>query len=79
MHIEHHPLITEFPDHREAIHALKQANSHFARLAGEYEQVDKTITRAENGEEHLGDLALDDLKKQRLWLKDQLYGMLRAD
>lgn len=77
MHIEHHPLITEFPEHREAIHSLKLENAHFARLATEYEGVDKAVTRAENGEEHLGDLALEDLKRQRLSLKDQIYAMLR--
>lgn len=78
MHIEHHPLIAEFPEHRNAIHILKQENNHFARLAGEYESVDKAVTRAENGEEHLGDLALETLKRERLALKDALYDMLRS-
>lgn len=77
MHIDHHPLISEFPEHRDSIHALKQENAHFARLAGEYEAVDKAVTRAENGDEHLGDIALADLKRQRLSLKDQLGAMLR--
>ncbi len=77
MHIEHHPLISEFPAHRDAIHALKLSDAHFNRLAGEFEKLDKAITRAENGEEHLGDLALEVLKKQRLSLKDQLWDSLQ--
>ncbi|PHV10735.1 YdcH family protein [Chitinimonas sp. BJB300] len=77
MHIDHHPLTSEFPEHREAIHNLKLADAHFCRLAGEFESIDKAVTRAENGDEHLGDLALEVLKKQRLAIKDQLWSMLQ--
>ena len=45
MAIEHHPLIAEFPEQREAIHALKMENSHFQRLMDSYENVDKEIVR----------------------------------
>ena len=77
MHIEHHPLAKEFPELREAIHQLKLNDAHFARLAGEYEDVDKAVVRAENGDEHLGDAALEQLKKQRLQLKETLYRQLQ--
>lgn len=77
MHIEHHPLAKEFPEFREAIHNLKLSDAHFARLAGEYEDVDKAVVRAENGDEHLGDAALEQLKKQRLQLKETLYKQLQ--
>lgn len=77
MHIEHHPLITEFPEKREAIHNLKLSNAHFSRLAQDFEHVDKAVTRIENGEERLDDLSLETMKKQRLALKDELWGMLQ--
>lgn len=77
MHIDHHPLGQEFPEHRDTIHQLKLSDAHFSRLAGEFEQLDKAVTRAENGEEHLGDLALDALKKQRLAIKDALWSLLQ--
>ena len=37
MSIQHHPLVTEFPDHRDTIHTLKQENAHFRKLMEEYE------------------------------------------
>ena len=75
--VEHHPLIREFPEMRERIHDLKQSDQHFARLFEDYEVADKAIVRAENGVDHLGDVELEGLKKQRLSLKDQLYARLR--
>jgi uncharacterized protein YdcH (DUF465 family) len=76
MHIEHHPLIAEFPDRRDAIHTLKLNNHHFARLADEYEQLDKAVTRVENDNEKMDPSALEQLKKQRSALKDSLFFML---
>jgi uncharacterized protein len=48
------------------------------RLAFEYEGIDKAIVRAEQGIEALGDDYLVTLKKERLMLKDMLFGMLRT-
>ncbi|WP_374351538.1 YdcH family protein [Chitinimonas sp.] len=76
MHIEHHPIAGEFPEFRDAIHALKMGNAHFKRLMDDYELVDKAITRVENGEERLDDMALETMKKQRLALKDNIQVML---
>ena len=74
----HHPLINEFPEHKDKIHQLKVHNNHFRRLAFEYEGVDKAIVRAEQGIEALGDSYLETLKKERLALKDILFGMLKT-
>ncbi|WP_018150545.1 YdcH family protein [Leeia oryzae] len=78
MHVEHHPLVSEFPELRDQIHVLKTGNAHFAKLFDEYENVDKAVCRAEDGLEALSDVALEDMKKQRLQLKDKLYGLLTA-
>jgi uncharacterized protein len=77
MHVDHHPLINEFPEHRELIHSLKLSHHHFARLADEYENVDKSVTRIENNSEVASETHLEGLKKQRLTLKDQLYKMIQ--
>jgi len=69
MQIDHHPLATEFPDFKDAIHHLKLNSAHFAKLFDEYDHNDKAITRAENGVEHLGDAALETLKKHVLYKK----------
>ena len=77
MPIEHHPLLEEFPEYKEAIHDLKMNNAHFSRLAHEYEGIDKSIFRAEQGIEIVNDQYLDRIKKERLHLKDLIYSMLR--
>jgi uncharacterized protein YdcH (DUF465 family) len=76
MTVSHHPLLDEFPQLREQLHERKLADRHVARLAEDYENLDKRIVRVENGIEALPDAALEDLKKQRLQLKDQLYALL---
>ncbi|MEM9281955.1 MAG: YdcH family protein [Verrucomicrobiota bacterium] len=76
MTIEHHPLVTEFPEHRNAIHRLKAESNHFRRLMDEYEEADKEIVRMEENIETPEDAVLNQLKKQRLHLKDQIADML---
>jgi uncharacterized protein YdcH (DUF465 family) len=39
--------------------------------------IDKAIVRGEQGIENLGDVYLENLKKERLLLKDFLYKMLQ--
>lgn len=76
MPITHHPLLTEFPEHQTAIHQLKLESAHFRRLMTEYEAVDKEVFRMEEGIETPEDLILNEAKKRRLDLKDQLAAML---
>jgi hypothetical protein len=78
MTIEHHPLVEEFPEYRDTIHNLKMSNAHFRRLSHEYEGIDKSIVRAEQGIEIVNDDYLDSIKKERLHLKDLIYTMLKA-
>ncbi|MBC3885525.1 YdcH family protein [Undibacterium griseum] len=77
MQVDHHPLALEFPEFKDKIHALKLQDAHFAKLFGEYDEADKAINRAENGVEHLADTALENLKKLRINLKDQLFQLLQ--
>lgn len=72
-----HELHVEFPDLAERVHALKASNGHFARLLDQHGELDKRILKAEEGIEAIDDFALEDLKKQRLWLKDELFKMLK--
>jgi uncharacterized protein YdcH (DUF465 family) len=78
MHVEHHPLINEFPELRESIHNLKMSSAHFAKLAEEYEAVDKHICRAESDAEGYDDKHMHELKAERLRLKDEVYKVLAA-
>lgn len=77
MLIENHSLVNEFPELRDEIHDLKMNNHHFARLFSEYHDLDHEVHRIEQGSEVSSDEYLENLKKKRLQLKDELYGMLR--
>ena len=76
MQHEHHDLVHEFPEYREKIHNLKTTNSHFKRLFDDYHILDKEVYRVENDIEPASDTTLEDLKKRRLALKDELFNML---
>jgi uncharacterized protein YdcH (DUF465 family) len=78
MHIDHHPLVHDFPEQRAALPDLRQADPDFARLADEYEALDKRICRVEDGIELLADDALALLKRERVDLKDQVAKRLAA-
>jgi uncharacterized protein YdcH (DUF465 family) len=73
-----HELHEEFPQDRERIHSLKLSNGHFARLADEYHEVNRAIHRVEAEVEPTSDDILEEMKKKRLHLKDEIASMLRA-
>jgi len=75
---EKHDLIHEFPEYRDTIHELKSANAHFARLFDEYHDVEHEVRRIEEGNETTSDDYLEERKKARLDLKDQLFDMLKS-
>ncbi len=77
MSVEPHPLITEFPEYAEKMHALKVENAHYRKLVHEYEGLDISIVRAENQIEIINDDHLEQLKKERLFLKDMIFAMLK--
>ena len=77
MPLSHHPLIEEFAEYKDVIHHLKINNAHFRRLTHEYEGIDKSIFRAEQGIEIVNDDYLNSIKKERLHLKDLIYSMLK--
>lgn len=77
MTIDNHSLNNEFPEHKERIHHLKMNDHHFARLANDYHDVDKEIHNIEQ-DFKTSDEHLENLKKKRLLLKDEIYQLLQA-
>ncbi len=71
-----HELAEEFPDKADAIHALKSANAHFAKLVDEYHEVNRAVHRAETGIEPKEELAEVEMRKTRMRLKDEIAAML---
>lgn len=71
-----HELAEEFPEKTDAIHHLKETDSHFRRLFDEYHDVNREIHRMETGVEPVSDDAERDLRKRRMTLKDEIAGIL---
>ena len=78
MPVENHSLINEFPELREKIHALKVSDAHFHRLLSNYDAVEHEVQKIEKAGVNTSDDYLEELRKKRLKLKDELYAMLKA-
>jgi uncharacterized protein YdcH (DUF465 family) len=76
---EKHDLIHEFPEYKDRIHELKTTNEHFAKLFEEYHEIEHEVRRIEEGIETPSDDYLEERKKKRLYLKDQLFEMLQQN
>jgi uncharacterized protein YdcH (DUF465 family) len=74
---EKHDLVHELPEYRDAIHELKMNNQHFSRLFDEYHDIDHEIHRIETGVTTTSDEYLQERKKTRLQLKDELFQMIK--
>lgn len=69
-------LAAAFPDKVEQMHALKGSNAHFGKLADAYHEVNREIHRVETDVTPASDEVLENLKKQRLMLMDEIATML---
>jgi len=72
-----HELAEAFPDQVERLHELKISNPHFARLFEEYHTLNREIHRAETDLEPVADHVLEDMKKRRLAMLDEVAARLR--
>ncbi|WP_267223603.1 YdcH family protein [Dyella silvae] len=66
-----------FPEYRDLISTLKGEDPHFARLFHLHNELDQEIKNMEMGLQPASDMAIEQLKKEKLHLKDQLYILLR--
>lgn len=66
-------------EYRDVITHMKQhnaANAHFLKIFDKHNDLDKQITKVENGELHMTDTELEVLKKEKLLLKDEAYSLI---
>lgn len=75
---EKHDLIHELPEYRDEIHNLKISNNHFSRLFDKYHEIDHEVHRIETGVETTSDEYLEEKKKERLHLKDELLQIIKS-
>ena len=63
-------------EYREEITALKTQNKHFARIFEKHNELDDKIKAVEENREHMEQLELEKLKKEKLKLKDEAYAII---
>lgn len=78
MHVEHHDLYADFPDMHDAIDVLKASNPYFARTVGQYSRLTGKVEDLEVHDMPVADFTIEDMKKQRVKLKDELYHFMLA-
>ncbi|OQS33837.1 YdcH family protein [Chromobacterium haemolyticum] len=66
-----------FPKYRELISKLKTEDDHFTRLFNKHNDLDQKIKNMEARIEPSADFEIENLKKEKLRLKDELYAILR--
>lgn len=66
-----------FPEYRELISRLKGNDHHFTRLFDKHNELDHEIRNREAGIQPGNQLEIEQLKKEKLALKDQLYSLLK--
>ena len=77
MNIEKHDLVHEFPAHQHTIRHLKMNDRHFAKLFDRYNDLDSDIRKIEESGQPTTDDVLNDMKNERVQLKDDLYCFIR--
>ncbi len=74
---ETHDILHEFPDLEETIRNLRQSDATFASLMEKHDSLDNEIRNLEELNQPIDDLKMEELKKTRALLKDQIYQYLR--
>ncbi|MCA8908144.1 MAG: DUF465 domain-containing protein [Rhodospirillaceae bacterium] len=73
-----HDLASELPEYQDTIRKLAQDDAVFRDLLSSYNSLDVAIQDIELSGTPVADPTAEDLKKQRLWLKDRLFNRLAA-
>lgn len=74
-----HQLGDEFPGQASVIERLSKDNYEFGRLAAAYDEVNREIWRIETIERLTADDVLENLKKRRLLLRDDIALLLARE
>ena len=67
-----------FPEYRDLISKLKVEDAHFARLFERHNELDQKIKNQEANIELATHEEIENLKKEKLHIKDELYAILKS-
>lgn len=74
--LERHSILSEFPEHRDRIVSRIGADAAFAKLVNDYSRLDSEVYALEASGTPVNDAVIEDLKKRRLRLKDNIHRAL---
>lgn len=63
-------------EYREEISQLKQTNAHFAKIFDKHNELDQKAKDADEGRLHLTHVELEQIKKEKLLLKDEALKLI---
>ncbi len=75
--ITKHPIYQDFPEFADKIKNLYHNNDEFQVLLKSYTDLDEKIYKIETDEELAMDDELSQLRKDRVFLKDEIYNFLK--
>ncbi len=75
---EPHDLLHEFPELEGKIESMRETNPDFAHLMNDYDDLDARVRQLEELGIPVADETIEELKKERVVLKDRLYVILRG-
>jgi len=74
---ETHDILHEFPNLEETIRNLRHNDTQFAGLVEKHDSLDNEIRNLEELNQPIDDFDMEEMKKTRALLKDQIYQYLR--
>ncbi|CAM3901445.1 YdcH family protein [Flavobacterium cucumis] len=75
--ITKHPIYQEFPEYAEKIQFLYHNDDEFQVLLNSYSNLDEKIYKIEKDEELAMDEELTRMRKNRVFLKDEIFNFLK--
>ena len=73
-----HELAEDFPDKVDLIHELKMKDGEFRHLFERYHEVNRAVHRAETNVEPCDQFTEENMRKERMQLKDRIAAKLSA-
>lgn len=67
-----------FEHRQDLMEKLMKENEDFRRIFNRHQELDKRVTEAELGTAPMEDLALNKLKKEKLYAKDRLAQLMNS-
>ncbi len=67
-----------FEHRQEVMEKLMKESEDFRRIFNRHQELDKRVEEAELGTAPMEDLALNQLKKEKLWAKDRLANIMNS-